>query len=217
MAPGNYRHPQARLTALAIITMMVLGACTQAPLSTGTTPATNAAGRRTERVSIEQICAAPEAKLIYPGATVLGPLGLEERGTSGAFCGAIIATPDDQVAVYDWYTHWLQDHGYQFYTDFKGGAMLSTRTFQKLPDCTEFFMMGPDNLKTLGGVGVKTKPLPADTRTVFEFTYSRSTMIDVSPCKAGEPLPPVPPTRVTTPTATGAQPLGSEPAPPSGR
>ncbi len=185
-------HFRSHTRALTLSTVFVLaGACATQPTSTGW-PDTGTA-LPTGKITQDQVCGRPEATVMYPGATQLMEFGRGEEGLNDAFCGRSIATADDQTKVYDFYTKYFLDRGFQYYSGGGGGAMIASRIFERAPSCREYVTMGTANPRTYKTIGLNPPVIPPGTRTVFEYRYSIGAG-DQSPCHPVVSIPPVPTT-----------------------
>lgn len=159
-------------------------------VATGTTPAT--AGLPIGPLTAEEVCSYPDAQVRYPGSTPLRDLQAGTKNLNDAFCGVVFASADDQEKIFDYYTKYLLDHGYSYYSGGLGGAMVAARMFERPPSCREYVVMGTDAPTVLASSGVAVS-VPAGTRTVFEYAYSVDPD-DNRDCSDKKPIPPVPTT-----------------------
>lgn len=190
MSAFNFNACSVALTAVVVLSVAGCG-CAASPTSapTGTTVGGFPAGR----ISLDYVCSREEANLTYPGATVIKDFRNGEVGFNDAFCGHAFATPDDQDKVYDFYTQWLLDHGYQFYSDALGGGDVSDRIFERHPSCREYVSVSTVDPSIYKIVGVASPSIPTGTRTVFEYRFAIGSDGE-NACHAVRPIPQVPPT-----------------------
>ncbi len=114
----------------------------------------------------------PEGVLTYPGAETVWPFWGGERsnfpdsGTTSAFAGAVLASPDSPDQIYAWYRQWLTARGWTSTPFLRASGQPSIQGYARGP--RERFSVAMDDpqsiTRTLG------RSVPAN-RTIFEYRY----------------------------------------------
>lgn len=116
--------------------------------------------------------AVPEARLAYPGATIvmIAVSGMTRAGNSAASSDykttfATEATSDQVVA---WYQDWLSTHGWQ--PDTSGGAAAGmAHDFARGPEHFRLTLADPAAVRAVIAV-----PIPDSAKTIYEVEYTNS-------------------------------------------
>ncbi|HVB09146.1 MAG TPA: hypothetical protein VNM16_02125 [Bacillota bacterium] len=127
-------------------------------------------------VTEKAAAARPEGQLVYPGATLAGHLGGDERtqgfGQTAGAAGAILLTEDSADQVRAWYQAWLLARGWRLVASGRGsnGIALARDQYRRGPrEGRENFTLSIDDPARLAWV---TGNRPLQAATVFEVRYS---------------------------------------------
>ncbi len=177
--------------AAGLILAVLLGACAATPTddpATGRSPA-NTADIASGPASGSAMCSRAEVSNPYPSSHEYARTPQDGTLTTEASCTVRFISGDDQTRIYDYYTKWLRDHGYHYFSDVSLDTDASARNFQTA-DCRRSVSLAVKNPEVLR-VHHDPPPTTGDTKTVFEITdLERPSPI----CYPEKPIPTVPPT-----------------------
>jgi hypothetical protein len=123
-------------------------------------------------VSYQFVSSRPEAHLVYPGAQLAQNLGGGEQGnpieggSSSAFAGAILTTPDSPRDIYGWYRAQLESRHYHPYDILSSPVWISEQGYERGP--RERVIVALDDPAALAKVLGHAIP---KGNTVFEVRY----------------------------------------------